>query len=376
MREGALPANPDARQQFVDELFGWFTDVQPDGFAAEMSLRSGDRWVLDAHDGFPGPLQLRPEEFVELQQRLTAAGLPPDLYYPILDQREVVEASRSHSGSGVVRGVMFYSPLQWAARAATESQPLIVPSEDERARAFAAACNAFREALLLRMQQLREPGRPERSTEADELEDLFLPVQDLWVQSRGVDMDQQRRLGYRDPIAGWPTPPSAFQSIASALPALRRLHPDAFVWQVFSKRARAEQPIRRWDLSLWVPSIERSMFYQLINGVLFGPGHESKIDASATAPIWPIERDEFPDLIDSPTILENVEAHGGREFRERTGGDLGELRLYGGFHDERIAWVASYGRRYPRIGMRIWLDARSGEIIGHEEDPEAPSAPA
>jgi hypothetical protein len=226
---------------------------------------------------------------------------------------------------------------------------------------------------MQRMEQLREPGQPERSDEAERLDGLFLPIQELWLQTRGVNTAQHRGLR-PEPLAGWAQPPSAFQAITTALPALRCLHPDAYIWQLFSERARAEQPIRRWKLSLWVPSRGRSMGYRVINGVLFGPGSEFNIDASATEAIWMIENDEPPELIDSAAVLERVGVHGGREYRKRTGGELGELRLYGS-EDERLTWVASYGRHYPRIGMRICFDARTGEIIANQEDPEPPPAP-
>src|ERR1051326_6807231 len=94
-REGALPETPDAREQFIGELFAWFAESNPEGFTAGMILRAGQRWALGAHDGFPGDLHLRADEFVELQDRLEAANLPRDLYYPILEQRDVVEPFRT-----------------------------------------------------------------------------------------------------------------------------------------------------------------------------------------------------------------------------------------------------------------------------------------
>jgi len=373
-REGPLSGTPDARQRLVDELFAWFAEVQPEGFGAQMRLNSGDRWVLDAHDGFPGPLHLRPEEFVELQSRLTSAGLPRDLYYPILDQREVIEPGPSMIGGGVVRRAMFFSPLQWAARLADDNLPrLALPTEEERRRTFAEACDSFRNALMLRMEQLREPGQPERSDEVEQLEDLFLPVQELWLQARGVDVAQHHSLR-QEPVAGWTQPPSAFQAITTALPGLRRLHPDAYIWQLFSERARAERPIRRWNLSLWLPSRGRSIAYRVIDGVLFGPGSEFNIDASSAQRIWTIADDELPELIDSPTAFDRVEAEGGHGYRARTRGELGELRLYG-LTDGQLSWLASYGRHYPRLGMRVWLNARDGELIAKQEDPAPPPSP-
>jgi hypothetical protein len=102
-REGPLPDGAEARERFVDDLFAWFAEAEPEGFATEMSLREGDLWVLDAHDGFPGPLHLRPAQFAVLRRRLRAAGPPGDLYFPLLQQREVVEPALFKGG--VVRQV-------------------------------------------------------------------------------------------------------------------------------------------------------------------------------------------------------------------------------------------------------------------------------
>ena len=107
-RAGPLPEDPEAREAFVDALFQWFDEVHPEGFAAEMSLRAGDRWVLGAHDGFPGPIHVRPDEFAILQHRLAGADLPRDLYYPILEQRPVIEPGEIHGG--VVRQLPAVEP--------------------------------------------------------------------------------------------------------------------------------------------------------------------------------------------------------------------------------------------------------------------------
>jgi hypothetical protein len=59
-----------------------------------------------------------------------------------------------------------------------------------------------------------------------------------------------------------------------------------------------------------------------------------------------------PPLLDSPAAFERIEDGGGREFRHRTGGALGELHLHGR-DDEGWTWVGTYGRRYPRARLRI-----------------------
>lgn len=370
MWEGPLPDTEEAREAFVHELFERFAQHDPEERGPEMSLREGHRWVLDAHDGFPGPLHLTPEQFTILQDRLEQAGLPRDLYYPVLQQREVVEATRSHFGA-VVRGRMFYSPRQWAARDAEAIAALEVPTEEQRQQRFVEALWNFRRQVLLRLVELREPGSPDRFDETEALGDL--------IRSLGAAEALTRGFPIRDreyPLSQWPSPPTALGAVRDSLPVLRRLHPDAYVWQLRSEKARHGKTIQRWSVQLWSPSSEKTISYALVNGVPFGPSVESNIDARAAEPIWHISEDEPAAILDSDAALERAELAGGAEFRSRTDGRLGELRLHGWNAERMLTWVASYGRRDPRpiAGLTIWLNAVTGDLIGKQEPPDPPAS--
>ena len=368
-REGQLPDTPEARERFIDELFRWFDGVDARGFfSAEMSLEAGDRRVMDAHDGFPGPLQLTAYQFATLQDRLEQADLPRDFYYPILDQREVVEPVMRLGG--VVREVSLYSPRQWTLRDAVSIAAIRVPGEDERKKTFAEACRTFEKAVLLRLAELGEPGKDLRTEEREVLEEFFPSLDD--ARMRALDRPVTRCQG--SPLAGWSHVPTAFEALETSLPALRRLHGDGYVWQLYSESGSANRPIIRWSLSIWLPSVKHSIGYTVINGVPFGPGVTSSIDASGASPIWLLGREERPVLLDSSDALERIEAAGGREFHERTGAELNGLRLQGGAPGAPI-WTAHYGRWYPRAGLRISLDAVNGEGLTLEEESTPPPLP-
>jgi len=232
MREGPLPQTPEEREAFVDALFGWFAEAHPQGFAAEMSLRAGERWVMDAHDGFPGPLHLTPEQFALLQDRLHAADLPRDLYYPILDQREAIEPALMYGG--VVRQLRFFSPQQWAHRDVGALAAMAIPSDEARRDAFVEDCRRFLDALHRRQFELREPGQDLRGDELRELEELWSAVHRTWQRTSGRG-EQARRWSKAEPQAGWSATPTAFQALQTSLPALRRLHGEGHVWQLISE---------------------------------------------------------------------------------------------------------------------------------------------
>jgi hypothetical protein len=368
MWEGPLPDTEQAREAFVHELFERFAQHDPKERRPEMSLRQADRWVLDAHDGFPGPLHLRDEQFTILQDRLEQAGLPRDLYYPVLQQREVVEPTRSPFGA-VVRGLMFYSPRQWAARDAEAIAALEVPTDEQRRQRFAEALTSFRQQVLLWLVELREPGGPDKFDETEALGDLIRSLAAAESLARGFPMRDREY-----PLSRFPTPPTALEAFRDSLRVLRRLHPDAHVWQLRSEKARPGKTIERWSVQLWSPSSEKTISYALVNGVLFGPAVESNIDARAAEPIWQISEDEPVAVLDSDVALERAELAGGAEFRSRTDSRLGELRLHGWNAERMLTWVASYGRRDPRpfAGLTIWLNAVTGELIGKQEPPDPP----
>lgn len=156
-REGSLPSNVHEREAIIDELFAWFDRLLVPLDRTELSLYQGEYPILDQHDGMPGVLALKPNEFIELQQAWERYGLPCDLYYPAHNQRITIELVEEHGG--IVRAYRYYSPLQWERRMQAGVEPLLVPSEEERIRAFGAACERFAEALLLRIAELSESGQ-------------------------------------------------------------------------------------------------------------------------------------------------------------------------------------------------------------------------
>ena len=98
------------------------------------------------------------------------------------------------------------------------------------------------------------------------------------------------------------------------------------------------------------------------------------MDARGAEPIWRLSDDEPTAVLDSDAALERAELAGGAEFRTRTDGRLGELRLHGWNADRLLTWVASYGRRDPRpfSGLTVWLNAGTGELLGKQEPPDPP----
>lgn len=70
--------------------------------------------------------------------------------------RHVVEPVRVHGG--VVLAPRLYSPLRWAQRD-PDAPVLSVPDEEERIRRFGEASRQYIVAILLRLAELREPGR-------------------------------------------------------------------------------------------------------------------------------------------------------------------------------------------------------------------------
>lgn len=163
-RREPLPAVPAEWEAVVDALFRWFREVEPGGFGAEVRLRAGERWIMDAHDGFPASLHLPPGAFAELQERLEMAGLPRDLYVPLIELRSAIEPTDSPSGAAVL-GERTYTPLRWARRDAAIAARRL-PTEDERRAAFEQATREYARTLRRRLAELREVGSPHHSDEA------------------------------------------------------------------------------------------------------------------------------------------------------------------------------------------------------------------
>jgi hypothetical protein len=364
IREGRLPATAAGRAAFVDELFAWFARENPEGwFCAELSLRRGERAVLDAHDGFPGPLYLTPAQFVVLQRCLVAADLPADLYYPWEEQRRVVEPVKEPGPRGAVyRGVVAYSPRQWAHRDPATVAKLRVPGEAERRARFGRDAHRFQRAILRRMRELREPGRDPRSDEVHAVEALLRPTTYAWMQAGGHGRPELRPL---EPSAGWAGRPTALQAMTSSLPALRRLHGDGLVRMLMSQGTRSDGTIRTWILHLWVPSEGRGYRYAIINGVPHEPPSVDVRDLG-TPPILRLAGDPPAGVLDSDAARDRALAAGGAAFCAEHGAALGGMVL--GFNrDGRLRWSVSFGRFFPHHGLEVALDARSGDVYHTEE---------
>jgi hypothetical protein len=87
-------------------------------------------------------------------------GLPHDLYYPLSQERFVVEPTELYGGK-VVLAYRRYSPLCWALREEAVIAALRVPSEEERKQAFGQSWMQFMGAIGGRLDELREPERPQ-----------------------------------------------------------------------------------------------------------------------------------------------------------------------------------------------------------------------
>lgn len=185
-REGPLPTDRAASEAFVDEIFDWLERLPEPLYMAGFDLYQGNLVILDQRDRIPGILTLTPDQFTELQDCSEMHGLPRDLYYPAREQRTVIEPTEKFGG--VVRAYQRYTPLQWVHRRSEQTARLSVPSEEERARAFAGACSQFMEALMLRMFELAEPGKHPSRDEMRTLTELHGNVGRamLEARSRGV----------------------------------------------------------------------------------------------------------------------------------------------------------------------------------------------
>ncbi len=368
-REGTLPRTAAKRESFIDELFVWFgQEAGEHGFSAEMSLRHGDRWVMDAHDGFPGPLRVKPTQFALLQERLLAAGLPRDLYYPWNQERRVVEPVEMFGG--IMRGVRSYSPLQWAHRDPAKIAAIRVPSEEERRERFANESYQFQQALHRRLHELREPGKDWQSDEVRELEELVVSVS-VARSAPSTPNGALRRLRSR-PTAGWSEPPTTFQALQTALPTLRRLHRNGWIWQIFSQGRRSDGTIERWVVNMWVPDVGQDVSYPIVDGVVFGPPHMSPVDTSGMPMIMRLADGQASSLLDSSDVWELALGAGGRDFAERVGARPGEMRLRGN-SEGRLVWSVSWGRFFPHATFRVIMDARMGDILERRQELPPPS---
>jgi hypothetical protein len=185
-REGFVPNDPTAREALIDGLFDWLHEVTDRISLAAVSLFMGDCTLLDQHDGIPGILTLEPNEFAELQDSWERQRLPRDLYYLANDQREVVETVTKYGG--VFRVVQRYSPRQWARRNHPALEEHQIPSDRQRAETFAAACQQFANAVMLRIYELTEPGGKPDKEEIKKLGTLLRDVR--FAAGRAIDPKQ------------------------------------------------------------------------------------------------------------------------------------------------------------------------------------------
>lgn len=375
-RQGRLPDDPEAREAVIDNLFHWFAVEQPNDLSAALTLHDGERWVMDAHDGFPGPLQLTPEQFAMVQEHLLEADLPRDLYFPLLEQREVVEPAESNGG--IVRQLHVYSPQEWAHRDAAAIAARRVPTEDERRRAFDRAYDAFKRALMLRLGELREPGARPEAEEVRDLEDLFVQVMYNWqvnaLRLRGQEerVAQWRATARHAPTAGWRRTPTAFEALESALPALRRLHADGHVRTLVSGGSGSDGLVYRWTLWLYVPADDRDQIYDLVDGVLVGPGRTHEPHWREAATILDVRQGGRPALLDSDDARRVADAAGGGAFNERCGKRSAGMRLRGDA-EGGFTWEVFYNQEYDTPGhFWVTLDARTGDVLVIDEGPPPP----
>jgi hypothetical protein len=144
------------------------------------------------------------------------------------------------------------------------------------------------------------------------------------------------------PCARW----SAGQTRTQPRPGTRPSHAGRVgFWQARSQRA----DLTRWSVNLWVPRRERTVSYRIVNGVPFGPGRESNIDARNSPPVWRHSEDTpAADLLDSDAALQHAEV-AARELRGDALPRPAELRLHG-LDDPKwtwIAWLRAPGRTSP-----------------------------
>jgi len=159
-RQGVLPVGREQRVLYLEEILNWLENVTDDISVAELILYEQDRCIFNGHDGFPGNLILTAEQYTSLQQCWEAEHMPNDLYYPVIQQRVVVEPT-PFLGT-VIRLQKKYGPRAWEHRDSASIEALQVPSEDERRKRFQAACSLFSIALSVRQMELREAGHPDK----------------------------------------------------------------------------------------------------------------------------------------------------------------------------------------------------------------------
>ena len=181
--KGNLVGGPEVHRAEMARVFQWLADqAKANGVAEDLSkweviVLEHEIWLLDAHEGLPGLLELTPQQYAQLQSEWVAKGLPADLYYPETAGRPVVEPIQTRLG--IVRMSQWYSPLRWQRRDGAAIEALSVPTEQERLAAFEEACRSFLDALALRRVEMEEPGRTSDRELIRELDQVYNRVSDL-----------------------------------------------------------------------------------------------------------------------------------------------------------------------------------------------------
>jgi hypothetical protein len=160
-KEGVLLGGPSDRQQVIRDVLDWLEGQTNSIHEQALSLFRGGDFLLDQHDEVPGDLNLSSSEFEQLQDEWNRLGLPRDLYYPIEEQKLVIEPAEAYGT--VIRSQRAYTPLQWLHRNETSTKELRVPDEAERVERFVREANEFMQSLGRRMYEINEPGgNPDR----------------------------------------------------------------------------------------------------------------------------------------------------------------------------------------------------------------------
>jgi hypothetical protein len=185
-RSGELVGDGPTRQHQIGEIFRWILETAKteaiDGDPSQwfFILIQDGVWLLDGHEGLPGVLSLTNDQWEELRSWWVAHGLPGDLYYPEDTGRLVVEPVQTKLG--VLRGKQWYSPRRWQTKD-KGIENIVVPSEEERQSAFHQACTNFLLAVVLRKEQLQEPGNERDTPLLRQLTETERLIWDLWRQS-------------------------------------------------------------------------------------------------------------------------------------------------------------------------------------------------
>jgi hypothetical protein len=295
---------------------------------------------------------LRRREFAQLQECLERDGLPRDLHFPMQERRYVLEPTRDvgHGGT-VTRSWVLYTPRQWAHRDAAAIAGLKVPSEVARRRRFHAAVSRFAEAAWRRHWELREAGKDPRAAEYRELEALQFEMTGLRMRTSDLPGAADNALwASTRPTAGWPSVPTARQALASALPALRRLHPDGLVFWLQGTAITERDEVEDWYVQVRPPDGPGCWSYHVRWGVLHDPGRRNELDWSRRPALVRLKDPDLPPFGDSDVAVSSAAEAGGAAFCARTGARLGGVRLERPGGGE-LAWQIHYTLWEPPFPM-------------------------